>query len=109
MKRLITLLVCGMILSWAVAQSPYVPPDYYPNDVPLRSAGFPVNEGQVMLTNGDPATEVAYYSEGLSPQLFMQEGSRMSFVIAAVDTSAGTEDTLRLWPTKWARVEQWYP
>lgn len=74
---------------------PYIPPDFYPNDIPAESAGFPINAGQVVFTNGDPATDVAYYSEGLFPQVFVQNGSKMSFVIATADTSAGTEDTLR--------------
>jgi hypothetical protein len=84
--------VLAPILSFAQT---YLPPDYYANDGYRANIGFWQNLGQIIDSNGDPRPDIAFYSEGGLPRMYMQNDSRMSFVLASIDLDTATADTLR--------------
>ena len=71
----------------------YIPPDIYDDDY-NTSIGFWENLGQMITTNGTPASDVKFYSEGGFPRAYLQDKSRVSFTMALVDTNISTVDTL---------------
>lgn len=93
MKRLVT---CSLVLAANLAvsaQSIYIPPDYFGEDY-KKSIGFWENEGQVITTDGYKTKDVLYYSEGGLPRAYLRDKSQVSFVVARIDTSIATADTL---------------
>jgi hypothetical protein len=93
MKRLVT---CSLVLAAglsASAQSIYIPPDYFGENY-KKSIGFWENKDQVVTTDGQPAKDVRFYSEGGLPWAYLRERSQVSFVVARVDTIIATLDTL---------------
>lgn len=83
-------LIAGMTAS---AQSIYIPPDYFGENY-KKSIGFWENNGQVITTQGKPAKDVRFYSEGGTPRAYLRDRSTVSFVMAHVDTNIATMDTL---------------
>ncbi|HRO38910.1 MAG TPA: hypothetical protein PLY76_04505 [Flavobacteriales bacterium] len=93
MERLITstlVATLGLVVS---AQSIYIPPDYFGEEY-KKSIGFWRNMGQVMTTDGHKTKDVLYYSEGGLPRAYLRDRSQVSFVLAHIDTSIATMDTL---------------
>lgn len=93
MKRIVT---CSLVLAAglsASAQSIYIPPDYFGEDY-KKSIGFWENDNQVVTTDGHPAKDVRFYSEGGMPRAYLRERSQVSFTLAHVDTIIATMDTL---------------
>lgn len=93
LERLIT---CSLVLIAglsATAQTIYIPPDYSGEDY-KKSIGFWENKGQVINTDGSPAKNVLFYSEGGLPRAYLRDRSQVSFVVARVDTNIATLDTL---------------
>jgi len=98
--------------------SQYVPQDFYGEQY-LKSIGFWANHGQVIGTDGSLQEEIKFYSEGGFPRIYAKDKSKVSFVIAKVDTNSATVDTLHrldlrpfgphareVAPTGWA-VKDW--
>ena len=88
------LLACAVILfnHGLMAQDTF-PPDYYGEDYNKKVA-FRENNGQVIGTNGNQQSGVAFYSEGLWPQVYLKKGSAFSFQFSVGDTSAAVQDTI---------------
>ncbi len=77
----------------AFGQPPTLPPDFYGEA--LREAyGFWENTGWVRNTDGDPEPDIKYVTEGASPRGYIHRGAKISLVLADVDTSVSTMDTL---------------
>ncbi len=97
MKKLIVSL--SFILAFtnaSEAQVPVPPPDLY-NDFQRRGFGFWKNPtpGWVVGTDGNVATDVQFVSDGALPRAFIRRDTQISLVLASVDTSLSTPDTLR--------------
>jgi hypothetical protein len=71
----------------------YVPPDFY-DETYMKSIGFWENNGQIVDTDEQPRPDIRFYSEGAFPRAYLRDKSRISFVVAVVDTNPGTTDTL---------------
>jgi hypothetical protein len=71
-----------------------MPPDPY-NDVLKSSYGLWENTGWVIDTQGDLRQDVQYVTEGAQPRAYIRRGGKISFVLASVDTTSSTLDTLR--------------
>lgn len=89
--RSINLLLGFLVVGTVFGQ--YIPPDLYDEDY-NKSIGFWENLGQVTTTNGTPASDVKFYSEGGFPRAYLLDKSRVSFTMAMVDTNISTVDTL---------------
>ena len=92
--KYVTSVFCLGIAFSGLAQ-PYIPPDYYSGDDYRANIGFWQNLGQIIDSNGDPRPDVAFYSEGGFPRMYMRQESQMSFVVASTDVDTVTSDTLR--------------
>jgi hypothetical protein len=98
MKKLIVALSLSIAFTpphfEAKAQEP--PPDFY-NDYTRAGFGFWRNPspGWVVGTDGDPVMDVQFVGDGAFPRAFIRRDTRISFVMASVDTSTNTPDTLR--------------
>lgn len=90
MKRLAAL-VCASV-STVVVSGQYVPPDLYDEDY-NTSIGFWENGGQVVMNDSIPVPGVAFYSEGGYPRAYLQDDSKVSFVVSQFDTASATPDT----------------
>ncbi|MBP8824795.1 MAG: hypothetical protein KBH07_14220 [Flavobacteriales bacterium] len=93
MKRLILSLPAHFTSALVSAQSVYIPPDFFQEDY-KKSIGFWKDKGQVVATDGHKTKDVLYYSEGGLPRAYLRDRSQVSFVLARVDTSIATLDTL---------------
>jgi hypothetical protein len=71
-----------------------MPPDPY-NDVLKSSYGLWENTGWVIDTQGDLRQDVQYVTEGAQPRAYLRRDGKISFVLASVDTTSSTLDTLR--------------
>ena len=69
----------------------YIPEDFFHDDHKTE-IGFWPNDGQVIATDGQLATTVKFVSDGCSPQMYLHDKSRVSFVIRNLDASQ--QDTL---------------
>ncbi len=72
------------------------PPDFY-NDFQRQGFGFWQNPepGWVVGSDGQAVEDVQFVSDGAQPKAFIRKDTQISFVMAAVDTSVSTPDTLR--------------
>lgn len=95
MKQLITLLVVALSLNalTVAGQAPTPPPDYY-DDMMRTGFGFWENKGQVQDTDGNLREDIQYVTEGAEPRAYIRKEATISFVMARVDTSIATLDTM---------------
>lgn len=94
-KLIITLSVCiALAPPPSQAQNPTLPPDFYGEALRRGYAAWQ-NTGWVRTTNGDPAPEVEYVTDGATPRAFIKKYGAMSLVLSSADTIPGTLDTLR--------------
>ena len=93
MRTIITLLLLTLAPIARAQTTLYVPPDLYDEDY-KKSIGFWENLGQIIDTDGDKRDDILFYSEGGFPRIYAQKKSKVSFVVARVDTSVSTVDTL---------------
>lgn len=82
-----------LVSSFSALAQPYIPPDYFLEPY-KETIGFWEDKGQVIDTQGSPASDVLYYSEGGLPRAYLRDKSKVSFVVAHVDTNLATPDTL---------------
>ncbi len=94
MKKLIVSLSLAVSLTPPPSWAQTMPPDPY-NDVLRSSYGLWENTGWVIDTQGDLREDVQYVTEGAQPRAYIRRGGKISFVLASVDTTSSTLDTLR--------------
>lgn len=97
MKKLIVSLSFTIALAHLCkAQPSQPPPDFY-NDFVSGGFGFWENPspGWVVASDGEPVNDVQFVSDGALPRAFIRRDTQVSFVLASVDTSVSTPDTLR--------------
>lgn len=71
-----------------------MPPDPQ-NDVVRPSYGLWENTGWVIGTDGQPREDIQFVTEGAQPRAYIRKGGKVSFVVASVDATSSTLDTLR--------------
>ena len=68
----------------------FIPPD---NEAVSSGISYCENKGQLIKTDTTAAPEIKFSCTGQSPALYFQD-DKVSFVLARVDTSASTQDTM---------------
>lgn len=75
------------------AQEAYIPPDPF-DDALKVSYGIWEQLGQVVGPGQTPQPDIQYYTEGAEPRAYFKRDARFSLVLASVDTSISTPDTM---------------
>jgi len=70
-----------------------IPPDYYGEDY-RKTIAYREDKGQTIGTDGDHHNEIAFYSEGLWPQVHLKKDSKFSFQFTVQDTIINVPDTI---------------
>lgn len=93
MKQFASLALITVLVNCVTAQTG-IPPDRW--NLPYSNAiALTENNGQLLGTNGQPVSQVQFYSTDGSPRVYIQKRALVSLVLAAVDTDTTTLDTLR--------------